>query len=329
MPNVICLGELLIDFCAGEADVSLAEAGTFVKAPGGAPANVAVGAVRLGVSAGFVGAVGNEPFGQFLEGVVAGAGVDTSHLAKIDDVRTTLAFVAARSDGRKDITFYRNPGADMLLGEAHIDPAYVASAEVLHFGSISRIDESPRAATDKARRLARQAGAMITYDLNWRPTLWPDPAAARERIFEGFAETTVAKVSDEEWEFVFGTSDFDAGAATLLDAGVQLVVRSEGEKGATFASASTAGHMDPFAVDVVDTLGAGDGFMAGLIVELLAHWRKGVGPAGLDAAELTRIVRRANAVGALTCTRTGAIPALPTAEAVDAFLAARDPQARG
>jgi len=320
MPNVICLGELLIDFCAGEQDVSLAGARTFVKAPGGAPANVAVGVIRLGLSAGFVGAVGNEPFGHFLESVVADAGVDTSHLVKVDDVRTSLAFVASRSDGRKDITFYRNPGADMCLSPEHIDPAYVASAEALHFGSISRIDESPRSATDKARRLAGESGAMVTYDLNWRPTLWPDADAARQRIFEGFAGTTVAKVSDEEWQFVFGTDDFDAGAAALLNDGVQLVVRSEGEKGATFATASAGGHLDPFPVDAVDTLGSGDGFMACLIVELLAHWRKGVGPNRLDAAELTRIVRRANAVGALTCTKVGAIPALPTAAEVDAFL---------
>lgn len=323
MPNVICLGELLIDFCAGERDVSLVEARTFVKAPGGAPANVAVGVVRLGLSAGFVGAVGNDPFGRFLEGVVAGAGVDTSHLVKVDDVRTSLAFVATRSDGRKDITFYRNPGADMCLAPEHIDAAYVASAEALHFGSISRIDASPRAATDEARRLARESGAMITYDLNWRPTLWPDPAAARERIFEGFDGATVAKVADEEWSFVFGTDDFDAGTRTLLDAGVQLVIRSEGEHGASFATASVRGHEGAFDVDVADTLGAGDAFMACLIVELLAHWREGVEPARLHADELGRIVRRANAVGALSATKVGAIPALPTAEAVDAFLAER------
>lgn len=323
MPSVICLGELLIDFCAGEADVTLAEARTFVKAPGGAPANVAVGVVRLGLSAGFIGAVGDEPFGHFLEGVLAGGGVDTSHLAKIHGVRTTLAFVAARSDGRKDITFYRNPGADMCLGEGHVESAYVASAEALHFGSISRIDASPRAATDKARRLAAEAGALISYDPNWRPTLWSDHDEARRRIFEGFEHTTVAKVSDEEWQFVFGTGDFDTGARTLLDAGVQLVVRSEGRRGATFATASAGGHLDAFGVEVADTLGAGDGFMACLIVELLAHWRHGVAPKRLDAGELTRIVRRANAVGALTATKVGAMPALPTAGEVDAFLAER------
>jgi len=319
-PNVVCLGELLIDFCAGEADVSLAEAKTFVKAPGGAPANVAVAVQRLGVPAGFVGAVGNDPFGEFLQGVLADAGVDTSRLVKIDGVRTSLAFVAARSDGLKDITFYRNPGADMMLSTEHIDADYFRSAEVFHFGSISRIDESPRAATDLAKRLAAAEGGMITYDPNWRPTLWGDHRAARRHIAEGFEEATVAKVSAEEWRFVTGRDDFAAGAAAILDRGVQLVVRSEGEGGATFASARHSGHVDAFRVDAVDSLGAGDAFMGCLIVELLAHWRTGTAPAELDAAELRRIIRRANAVAGLTCTRVGAMPALPTAAQIEPFL---------
>ena len=320
MPNVICLGELLIDFCAAERDEGLAGARTFVKAPGGAPANVAVGVVRLGESAGFIGAVGAEPFGDFLESVVREAGVDTSHLPKVDGARTTLAFVATRSDGRKDITFYRNPGADMFLDVRSIEEDYIASADALHFGSISRIDQGPRAATDLARKLAAGSGAMVSYDPNWRPTLWADHQEARERILEGFEGVAVAKVADEEWRFVTGCEGFAEGAAFLLGRGVELVVRSEGAEGATFATRDCSGHVEPFAVDVAETIGAGDGAMACLIVELLAHWREGVKPGALDEGELTRIVRRANAVGALTCTRVGAIPALPTSAEVDAFL---------
>jgi len=320
MPNVICLGELLIDLCAAEQDVSLAEARTFTKAPGGAPANVAVGVVRLGVSAGFVGAVGDDPFGHYLGGVLDAAGVDTTHLARIDGVRTSLAWIAARSDGQKDIVFYRNPGADMCLAAEHIDRDYLAAAQALHFGSISRIDDGPREATDLARRLAAEAGAMVTYDLNWRPTLWPDASSARGRILEGFEGTVVAKVADEEWAFVLGTDDFADGAEMILDRGVHLVVRSEGADGASFATAACSGHVEPFAVECVEPTGAGDGAMACLIVELLEHWRRGTGPADLPAEELTRIVRRANAVGALACTQVGAIPSLPTADEVEAFL---------
>lgn len=321
MPNVICLGELLIDFCAAERDVGLSAARTFVKAPGGAPANVAVAVRRLGESVGFIGAVGNDPFGDFLEGVVSGAGVDTSHLVRVDDARTTLAFVAARSDGLKDITFYRNPGADMHLATEHVDEGYVGAAEAFHFGSISRIDESPRAATDLARRIAADAGAMITYDPNYRPTLWGDPDEARRRILEGFDGAAVAKVSDEEWEFLVGTDEFDAGARAIMNRGVQLVVRSEGGSGASFATRACGGHVEPFSVECVEPTGAGDGFMGSLIVDLLGQWRNGARPGDLDQDELTRIVRRANAVGALACTKVGAIPSLPTADEADELLA--------
>jgi len=326
MPDVVCLGEILIDFCAREQDVSLREASSFAKAPGGAPANVAAGLVRLGTSVGFVGSVGDDPFGDFLQAVLDDAGVDTSHLAKVEDVRTTLAFVAARSDGKKDICFYRNPGADICLSPEHVDEEYLRAARAFHFGSISRIDDGPRDATDLARRIAADAGAMITYDPNWRPSLWADPAAARERIVEALDGVHVAKISDEEWRFVTGTDDFEAGADTILARGVQLVIRSEGEHGASFATAAAAcrGHVDPFAIDFVDALGAGDAFMACTIVELLAHWRVGRSPAQLDADEISRIVRLANAVGALACTAVGAIPALPTASQVQEFLSNRD-----
>jgi len=323
MPGVVCLGELLIDFCATETDVGLAQATTFTKAPGGAPANVAVGAVRLGVSAGFVGAVGEDPFGDYLQQVLRDEGVDTSWLIRVPGVRTSLAFIASRSDGRKDITFYRNPGADMRLSAEHIDPWYIGSAEVLHFGSISRIDRGPRGATDRARRQANEAGVLISYDPNYRPTLWPDEETARSRIREGFEGTHLVKISDEEWELVTGVRDFAAGAIMLLDHGVELVVRSEGPAGASFATTRCSGHLDGFDVECVEPTGAGDAFCACLIVELLEHWREGLGPGELTAGELRRIVRRANAAGALACTRVGAIPSLPTAEQLDAFLAER------
>ena len=326
MPNVICIGELLIDFCAAQKDVGLAQATTFVKAPGGAPANVAVGVARLGESVGFIGAVGADPFGDFLEATVRGAGVDTSCLARIVTVRTSLAFIASRSDGTKDISFYRNPGADMFLAPAHIKPEYFAAAHALHFGSISRIDEDPRNATDKARQLATKQKMLISYDPNWRPTLWHDPLAARKVILDGFDGSHVAKVSMEEWPFITGSDDFAAGAKLMFDKGVQLVVRSEGPAGATYATRQTTSHADAFKIDCVEPTGAGDGFAACLIVELLKHFRQGQEPGAIEVAELNRIIRRATAVGALACTKVGAIPSLPTAQEVDEFLQGHKPE---
>ena len=155
--------------------------------------------------------------------------------------------------------------------------------------------------------------------------IWSRSSVARERILEGFEGVTVSKVSDEEWSFVLGTDDFAEGAKMLLDRGVRLVARSEGDNGASFATTKHSGHLGPFRVDSVEVTGAGDGAMACLIVELLAHWRKGVGPEELDGDELTRIVRRANAVGALACTKVGAIPSLPAARQVEAFLEQNPP----
>ena len=321
MPEVICLGELLIDQPSTAADVSLAEAPGFTKAPGGAPANVAVAVQRLGASAGFIGAVGNDSFGDFLAGVLAREGVDTTGLVRLEEVRTPLAFVAVRSDGAGDFSFYHDDGLAPLR-EEHIDPRYVASAAVLHFGSISRVEPAARAATDKARAIATEHGALVSYDPNHRPRLWKDSTEARSRIREGFEGLALAKISQEEWEFILGTDDFARGARQLLDAGVALVVRSEGGAGASFATVRVAGHVEAFPVDSVEFTGAGDAFVGALLVELVKRRVEGVSPGELDEAELRRIVRRANAVGALATTRAGAIPAMPTREEVDAFLTA-------
>ncbi len=155
--DVICLGELLIDFVCPEPDVSLVEAPRFEKAPGGAPANVAVGLAKLGLETGFIGQVGEDPFGHFLRQTLEEQAVDTTHLYASPQARTTLAFVATRRDGRKDITFYRHPGADTLLRPEQIDPAYLASARMFHFGSVSLSHSPAREATLYAARMAREA----------------------------------------------------------------------------------------------------------------------------------------------------------------------------
>jgi len=319
MPDLICLGDLLIDFCSTAVDVSVADAPAFTKAPGGAPANVAVAAVRQDVSVGFVGAVGRDPFGEFLAGVLDAEGVDTSRLARRADVKTPLASVAVRSDGAGDFFFHHDAGLAPLT-EDDIDASAIASARALHFGSISRIEPDARAATDEARRLAAEAGVIVSYDPNYRPRLWDSADEARRRIFEGFEGVTVAKVSDKEWGFIFDTGDFSAGCRRLLDCGVELVIRSEGGDGASFASLAAAGHVDGFTVTPVEFTGAGDAFVGSVLADLLAEDAR---PGELDEKDLRQIVVRANAAGAITTTGTGAIPSLPTRSQVEAFLADR------
>lgn len=320
MADILCLGELLIDFCSMQTDATLAEAASFARSPGGAPANVAVAAARLGCKSGFIGAVGDDPFGEYLQGVLAAERVDISHLVRLAGARTPLAFAAVRSDGAGDFFFVHDQAGLAPLRSEHIDETSLAAASALHFGSISRILPEARAATDKARDIARRHGLLVSYDPNYRPRLWPDAAQARQRILEGFTGCQVAKISDQEWPFLFGQADFAAGAASLQERGVELVIRSEGAAGASFATRKVRGHEKAFAVRSVEFTGAGDAFVACTIVELLRARRDGLAVADLDELRLRAIIRRANAVGALTTTQAGAIPALPTQAKVDAFL---------
>ncbi len=307
MTDVLALGELLIDFVSTESGVSLIEAPGFQKAPGGAPANVAVGLARLGVSSGFIGKVGNDDFGRFLAQTLAQNGVDTSGLRFSDEARTMLAFVSLRADGERDFMFYRHPSADMLLSPEEIDRDYVGAAKVLHYGSISLIDEPSRSATLAAVQAALEEGLTISYDPNLRLALWPSSEAARRRMLTGWQYAHVAKVSREELSFLSGEDDLEAGATRLWTDRLRLLVITDGRHGCDYVMSRAQGHVPGFRVETVDTTGAGDGFVAGLLTGLLENevaWE--------HVADLEKVLRFANAVGALTTTKRGAIPALPT-----------------
>lgn len=318
MPDVICMGELLAEFVATQPNVSLTDAPGFIKAPGGAPANVAVALQRLGLSAGFAGKVGDDPFGRFLRDCLEKEGVDTQALRVDPQARTTAVFVAVWDDGRKDLCFYRNPGADMRLDPSEISPTLFAGARCFHFGSISFIDEPAASAQRKAIDLARAAGLMISYDPNYRPTLWPSVEQAQAVIQDSFRYCHLAKISQEEWAIATGQTDLERGIQFVLDQGVELLVVSRGGEGALITNGVYRIELPAFPVPVVETTGAGDGFVAALITRLLPE-RERTGSLARIAPEAVRdALRFANAVGGLTCTRMGAIPALPTlAEALE------------
>lgn len=315
MADAITLGELLIDFVSTESGVSLIEAPAFQKAAGGAPANVAVGLARLGVSAGFVGKVGDDDFGRFLAQTLAHNGVDTSALRFSDEARTMLAFVSLRADGERDFMFYRHPSADMLLHPEEIDLDYISAAKLLHYGSISLISEPSRSATLVAVEGAIERGLLISYDPNLRLNLWPSAEAARQGMLTGWGFADVAKVSREELTFLSGENELEAAAEALWHERLRLLVITEGRDGCRYVTAEGQGRVPGYQVHTVDTTGAGDGFVAGLLSGLLGNER-----AWESTSELESVLRFANAVGALTTTRRGAIPALPTREQVIAFL---------
>jgi fructokinase len=317
MAEVVCVGDLLIDFVPTATGTGLADAPAFVKAPGGAAANVAVGLARLGVSSAFVGMVGDDPFGHFLAATLAEAGVDVGPLRFTTKARTALAFVSLRADGEREFMFYRHPSADMMFTPDAVDTAAIAAAKVLHFDSISLASENPRACSLFAADRARAAGNLVTYDVNLRLPLWPDADTARAGIRTGMAKAQVVKLSDDELEFMTGSRDPSA-VRQLWHDGLSLVTLSRGSAGSTWFTAAAQNDVATHKVAAVDTTGAGDGFMAGLIAGLLAEPDAVTRPDRLD-----RICRFANAVGALTTLERGAIPALPTRAAVERFLESR------
>ena len=318
--QVVCLGEALIDMVSIVSGVSLMEAPAFKKAAGGAPANVAVGLARLGVKAGFIGKVGDDDFGRFLARVLHDNGVDTSQMRFEKTARTALAFVSLKDDGERDFMFYRHPSADMLLRPEEISSEYIAQARVFHYGSISMISEPSRSATLRAMDLARKHGLLISCDPNLRLPLWDNVQQAREGMKTAIGLADVVKVSEEELAFVTGLSGVEEGIQELLAGGVQLVAVSLGARGCYYATRKVRNYVRGWTVEAVDTTGAGDGFVAGMLAGLLDALSHGRILDDLSAARLEGIFAFANAAGALTTLKRGAIPSLPTSSQVEEFL---------
>lgn len=315
MTDVVCLGELLIDFVPTVSGVSLIEAPGFKKAPGGAPANVAAGLAKLGLSAAFLGKVGDDAFGQFLKQTLDDVGVNTQGVVFSHEARTALAFVSLQTDGERDFMFYRHPSADMLYAPEEVDVDLIKSARMFHFGSISLISEPSRSATMAALKAAREKGVWISYDPNLRLALWPDPEAARAGMMSVWEQADLIKVSEDELVFLTGEEDADKAVEALWHDGLRLMVVTFGSHGCRYYHPQFKGRVPGFEVESVDATGAGDGFVAGLLRGLLrtpAAWH--------DETQLIRVCHFANAVGALTTTRRGAIPALPTQKEVNSFL---------
>lgn len=315
--DIVTLGELLIDMFPAEIGRRLAEVSAFHPKPGGAPANVAVAARRLGASTAFIGKVGQDAFGHWLHDTLAREGVETRGLRFEAETRTTLVFVALRDEHTPEFVFYRNPGADMMLRADELDIQLLRQTAVFHFGSISLINEPSRSATIEAVRLAKEAGALISFDVNYRPSLWADQDNAYQMMMTMLPRADLVKVNDSEMALLTGVTELEAGSSRLLQTGPALVVVTLGANGSYFRTAGGGAHVPGFNVPTVDAVGCGDAFTAGLLTQLLAggNWR-----AQLQPSTLSRILRYANAVGALTATKQGVIPALPTAAEVAEFI---------
>lgn len=316
MLDLVSMGEALIDFLTDRPGVTLTQARAFTWAPGGAPANVAVAAARLGLKTAFLGKVGRDPFGVYLRDCLESNGVDVSQLQFSRRARTALAFVALPTPDKPQFTFFRHPSADMLLRPDELNLEMLRSTQAFHFGSITLISDPSRSATLEAAKAAREGGALISFDPNYRPALWP-PEVARKCILSALSLCDLLKLNEEEVAMLTGTTDLVAGARELLAKGPKVCLVTMGAEGSLFVTPRSDGHVPAPTVRTVDATGCGDAFTAAAIRGVLETGEVG----SLGPLDLEEILRYANAVGALTATKKGGIPALPTSAQVDAFLA--------
>ncbi len=314
--DVIALGELLIDFT--ENGLSGQGNPLFEANPGGAPCNVLAMLRKLGRRSMFVGKVGQDMFGDMLAETIQEAGICTGGLVRDPEVRTTLAFVKKLPNGDRDFSFYRNPGADMMLTEEEVPEAPLAHCRIFHFGTLSMTHEGVRRATCKAVSLAKNGGALVSFDPNLRPPLWADLAQAREQIAWGLGRCDILKIADNELEFMTGETDFDKGAAVLREKypNIRLLNVTAGPEGSysyyedkrVFVPACKLGG-------VIETTGAGDTFCACVLNFVLDH-----GLDGLSEGDLRDMLRFANAAAYLVTTKKGAIRSMPERAQVEAIL---------
>lgn len=265
---VVCFGEMLIDFVPTVGGVSLAEAPAFKKAPGGAPANVAVGISRLGGSSAFVGKLGDDEFGYMLANILKENNVDTSGVRYDSTARTALAFVTLRADGEREFLFFRHPSADMLLCESELDKNLIKQGSIFHYGSISLIAEPCRSTQLAAMNLAKESGSILSYDPNLRLPLWPSEEAAREGIMSIWDQADIIKVSDDEITFLTGGDDHNDDNVVLeklFHPNLKLLIVTEGSKGCRYYTKEFKGRVPGVKTKAVDTTGAGDSFVSGIL----------------------------------------------------------------
>lgn len=318
MYDVIALGEVLIDFTpSGVNDQGCL---LFARNPGGAPANVLAANSRLGGKTALIGKVGDDLFGRFLAQTLAEAGIHTQGLVLDGKVHTTLAFVQIRAGGERDFGFYRDPGADTCLRPEEVDRSLVEQGDIFHFGSLSLTHEPARTATHFALEHARKRGKLISYDPNYRPPLWPDERTAVKAMASCLPYADLVKVSEEEMVLLTGETDLEQGSLRLAEQGPGLVLVSRGAAGCYYRRGTDCGQAPAFRVTAVDTTGAGDAFLGAVHAGLRGKRRADL--QHLPVEQLEDILRFANAAGALTTTKPGAIPALPTREEIERLLRA-------
>lgn len=308
--DVIALGELLIDFTMN----GQSEQGNnmFEACPGGAPCNVLALLNKMGKKTAFIGKVGKDQFGALLRDTITEAGIDASNLMVDENVNTTLAFVHTFLDGDREFSFYRNPGADMMLTADEVNPEVVKDTKVFHFGTLSMTHEGVREATKKAVETAKANGCLVSFDPNLRPPLWSSLDLAKEQMEYGFGKCDILKISDNEIQFVSGKEDYDEGIAYLQETyNIPLILLTMGKDGSRAYYKDMRVERPGFSVKAIETTGAGDTFCGSSLNYLVDHDFE-----NLTEEQLGEMLTFANAAAALVTTKKGAIKAMPVKEEV-------------
>ena len=313
--DVTALGELLIDFTENgnsEQGNPLMEAN-----PGGAPCNMLSMIQKLGGTTAFIGKVGKDMFGRQLREAVESVGIDTRNLMEDEEIHTTLAFVHTFPDGDRDFSFYRNPGADMMLTKEEIQEDLIRNSKVFHFGTLSSTHEGVREATRYAIDVAKEAGCLVSFDPNLRPPLWKTLEDARKEIEYGLSKADILKISDNEVEFLCGTSDYDEGAKMLIEKyNIPFVCVTLGKDGSRAYYKGMRVEVPGFVQkNTIETTGAGDTFCGCMLHYIIQH-----GLEDLTEENLRELLTFANAAASIITTRKGALAVMPSKEEVEELL---------
>jgi len=315
MFDAVALGELLIDFT--QNGISSQGNLLFEANPGGAPCNVLAMLQNLGKKTAFIGKVGNDQFGKLLKKSLASVGISTEALLMDNKVHTTLAFVHTAEDGDRNFSFYRNPGADMMLTEDEIPEKLLQNTRIFHFGTLSMTSEGVRKATRKAIEIAAKHGALLSFDPNLRKPLWDTFENAKEQIIYGLTKCNILKISDEELEFVTGKKDYDEGVAALREiSDIDLIIVTMGKYGSRAYYKQFIAEEKAFVMpNTIETTGAGDTFAANVINYVLEHDLY-----NLTEQNLHEMLRYANAAAAIITTRHGALKVMPTKQEIEKYI---------
>lgn len=314
--DVTALGELLIDF----TENGVSEQGNKILEvnPGGAPCNVLAMLAKAGKKTAFIGKVGNDMFGRMLKERTQAQGIDMSGLLMDDEIHTTLSFVEKLPNGDRDFSFYRKPGADIMLtaDEVQEHKELIEDAKIFHFGTLSMTDDSIEKATRKALEIAKDSGCIISFDPNLRPPLWDSEDKAKEKIAFGLSQCDVLKISDNEITFMTGEEDLDKGMKMIIDKyNIPLAFATFGPDGSKAycggVEAFEEGFMNP---KTIETTGAGDTFCASALLHVLKYGLK------MNEEQLHELLTFANAAASIVTTRRGALSVMPSVDEVKAYI---------